>query len=129
MKNKKLLIALAALVVVIAAMLTIYFVTLPETSAGEKTCTITVIHCDETTKTFTVTTNEEYLGAALEKEGIISSQGADPGMFHTVDGEKADWNVNQSYWAFYVGEEYASKGIYETPVTDGGSYKLVYTIG
>ena len=55
MKNKKLLIALAALVVVIAAMLTIYFVTLPETSAGKKTCTITVIHGDETTKTFTVT--------------------------------------------------------------------------
>ena len=129
MKNKKLLIALAALVVVIAAMLTIYFVTLPETSAGKKTCTITVIHGDETVKTLTVTTEEEYLGAALEKEGIISSQGADPGMFHTVDGEKADWNVNQSYWAFYVGEEYASKGIYETPVTDGGSYKLVYTIG
>ena len=129
MKNKKLLIALAALVVVIAAMLTIYFVTLPETSAGKKTCTVTVIHGDETVKTLTVPTEEEYLGAALEKEGIISSQGADPGMFHTVDGEKADWNVNQSYWAFYVGEEYASKGIYETPVTDGGSYKLVYTIG
>lgn len=129
MKNKKLLIALAALVVVIAAMLTIYFVTLPETSAGKKACTITVIHGDETVKTLTVTTEEEYLGDALEKEGIISSQGADPGMFHTVDGEKADWNVNQSYWAFYVGEEYASKGIYETPVTDGGSYKLVYTIG
>ena len=129
MKNKKLLIALAALVVVIAAMLTIYFVTLPETSAGEKTCTVTVIHGDESTKTFTVTTEEEYLGAALEKEGLISSQGADAGMFHTVDGEKADWNVNQSYWAFYVGEEYASKGIYDTPVTEGGSYKLVYTIG
>ena len=65
MKNKKLLIALAALVVVIAAMLTIYFVTLPETSAGKKTCTITVIHGDETTKTFTVTTNEEYLPGSL----------------------------------------------------------------
>ena len=60
---------------------------------------------------------------------LIVADEANPGMFHTVDGEKADWNVNQSYWAFYVGEEYASKGIYETPVTDGGSYKLVYTIG
>ena len=129
MKNKKMLIALAALVVVIAAMLAVYFATLPETSEGKKTCTVTVIHGDESTKTFTVTTEEEYLGAALEKEGLISSQGADAGMFHTVDGEKADWNVNQSYWAFYVGEEYASKGIYDTPVTEGGSYKLVYTIG
>ena len=129
MKNKKMLIALVALVVVIAAMLTVYFVALPETAEGKKTCTVTVIHSDETTKTFTVTTEEEYLGAALEKEGLISAQGADAGMFHTVDGEKADWNVNQSYWAFYVGEEYASQGIYDTPVTDGSSYKLVYTIG
>lgn len=129
MKNKKTLIILAAMVLVIAAMLTIYFATLPETEEGQKSCTVTVIHGDETTTTFTIKTQEEYLGAALEKEGLISSQGADTGMFHTVDGEKADWNVNQSYWAFYVGEEYATKGIYDTPVTDGGSYKLVYTIG
>ena len=129
MKNKKTLLLIAALVVVIAAMLTVYFVTRPETAEGQKTCTVTVIHADESVKTFTVTTQEEYLGAALEKEGLISSQGADAGMFHTVDGEKADWNVNQSYWAFYVGEEYASTGIYDTPVTDGGSYKLVYTVG
>ena len=50
-------------------------------------------------------------------------------MFHTVDGEKADWNVNQSYWAFYEGEEYAMTGIYDTNIVDGAVYKLVYTLG
>ena len=65
-----------------------------------------------------------------EKEkGLILADKANPGMFHTVDGEKADWNVNKSYWAFYLGEEYAVKGIYDTPITDGAVYKLVYTIG
>ncbi len=129
MKNKKMLLALVALVVVVAAMLTVWFVTRPETSQGAKTYTVTVVHADNTTKNFTYHTDERYLGDALEIEGLIGSEGADDGMFHTVDGEKADWNVNQSYWAFYVGEEYASKGIYDTPVTDGGQYKLVYTVG
>lgn len=129
MKNKKMLLALAALVVVVAAMLTVYLLTSPETSQGAKTYTVTVVHGNNTTKTFTYRTDEEYLGAALEAEGLILSEGADAGMFHTVDGEKADWNVNKSYWAFYVGEEYAIKGIYDTPVTDGGQFKLVYTIG
>ena len=127
MKNKKMLLALAALVVVVAAMLTVYLLTSPETSQGAKTYTVTVVHGNNTTKTFTYRTDEEYLGAALEAEGLILSEGADAGMFHTVDGEKADWNVNKSYWAFYVGEEYAMQGIDTTPVVDGAVYKLVYT--
>ena len=51
------------------------------------------------------------------------------GMFHTVDGEKADWNVNQSYWALYLDGEYAMVGIYDTDIVDGTVYKLEYTIG
>ena len=129
MNNKKMLLIVLALVVAVAALLTVYFVTRPETSQGAKTYTVTVIHGNGDEKTFTYHTDEKFLGAALEAEGLISSEGADPGMFHTVDGEKADWNIYQSYWAFYLGEDYAMTGIYDTPVTDGGQYKLVYTIG
>ena len=46
-----------------------------------------------------------------------------------VDGETADWNVDQSYWALYIGEEYATTGADSTPVNDGDGFKLVYTIG
>ena len=67
--------------------------------------------------------------AFLEEQGLIESEGADEGMFHTVNGEKADWNVNQSYWAFYLGEDYAMVGIYDTDIEDGVTYKRVYTIG
>ena len=90
--------------------------------------TVEVIHADGSAKTFSYTA-EGKLGAFLETEGLISSEGADPGMFHTVDGEKADWNENQSYWAFYLGEDYAMSGIYDTDIEDGETYKLVYTIG
>ena len=129
MKNKKTLLTVALLVVIVAAMLIAYFATRPQTSVGAKTYTVTVVHANGTEKSFTYHTDEEYLGYALEAEGLIQSNGADDGMFHTVDGEKADWDINQSYWAFYEGEQYAMTGIYATPVSDGAQYKLVYTLG
>lgn len=127
--NKKQIIIAVAVVVVIALMLGVYFATRPEAQEGSKSITVVVVHGDKTEKTFTYKTDAEKLGAFLEEEGLIDSQGADAGMFHTVDGEKADWSVNQSYWAFYEGEEYAQMGIYDTVIVDGAAYKLVYTIG
>ena len=91
--------------------------------------TVTVVHADGSSKDFSYETDAKNLGTYLEEQGLIASEGADDGMFHTVDGEKADWNENQSYWAFYLGEEYAMTGIYDTPITDGMVYKLVYSKG
>jgi len=99
------------------------------TAEGEKlSFTVIVVHQDKTEKTFTYEAAGK-LGAFLEEEGLIESEGADKGMFHTVDGVKADYSVNQSYWAFYVGDEYAMKGIYDTDIENGATYKLVYTVG
>ena len=129
MKNKKTVLAVIALVAVIAIFAGVYFATRPEAVQGAKAITVTVVHADGSSKDFQYRTDAEKLGAFLEEKGLIDSQGADEGMFHTVDGEKADWNVNQSYWAFYLGEDYAMTGIYDTPITDGAVYKLVYTLG
>ena len=129
MNNKKLILVVVALVAVIAILLGVYLLAKPQATQGAKAFTVTVIHADGAEKVFNYRTDAETLGAFLEAEGLISSEGADQGMFHTVDGEKADWNVNQSYWAFYLGEEYAMTGIYDTPIADGAAYKLVYTIG
>ena len=129
MKNKKVILAAVALVVVIAIFAGVYVATRPEVQQGGKAFTVVVVHANGTEKSFEYRTDAEKLGAFLEEKGLIDSEGADPGMFHTVDGEKADWNVNQSYWAFYEGEEYAMTGIYDTNVADGAVYKLVYTIG
>ncbi len=99
------------------------------TGEAEKSFTVTVVHADKSEKVFTYKTTEKLLGAYLEAEGLINSEGADDGMFHTVDGEKADWNENQSYWGFYIDGEYAMTGIYTTEIADGGVYKLEYTLG
>ena len=140
--NKKINIAIVAFVALIGLLAGIYFgtagkpadtgATTGTDAAGNTvsgcTFTVVVVHADETEKTFTYTA-EGKLGAFLDTEGLISAEGADPGMFHTVDGEKADWNENQSYWAFYLGDTYAMTGIYDTPITDGALFRLVYTIG
>ena len=129
MNNKKLILAAVALLAVVAVLAGVYLATQSGPSAGAKAITVTVVHADGTEKVFTYNTDAEKLGTYLEEQGLIDSKGADAGMFHTVDGEKADWNVNQSYWAFYLGEDYAMTGIYDTDIADGGIYKLVYTIG
>ena len=98
------------------------------TQVAGKSFTVTVVHKDGTEKTFNYTTSEEKLGPALVKEGLIVESNS-PGMYTTVDGETADWNVDQSYWAFYVGSDYAMQGMDDTSINDGDVFKLVYTVG
>ena len=129
MKNKKLILALVALIVVVGVFAGVWFATRSQSVEGTKHFTVLVVHSDKAEETFTYSTDAEKLGDFLEAEGLINSEGADEGMFHTVDGEKADWNVDQSYWAFYVGDQYATTGIYDTVAQNGTTYKLVYTVG
>ena len=89
--------------------------------------TVIVVHKDKTEKIFTYEAAAGKLGDVLEAADLIDSGGADEGMFHTVDGEKADWSTDQSYWAFYIENEYAMTGIYDTDIEGGRTYKLVYT--
>ena len=130
MKNKKLVIAVIALVAVVALMAGIWMSTRPETQEGAKAYSVTVIHSDGTEKVFEYRTDEEYLGAALLAEGLIVGEDGPYGlMVNTVDGEDAVWEVNGAYWALYVGEEYGTTGVDTTPVYDGSTFKLVYTLG
>ena len=127
--NKKIVIAVIALVAVVGLMVGVWFATRPKIEEGSKTITVTVVHQNKTEKTFTYKTDAEYLGDVLYAEGLIKAESIDDGMFNIVDGEKADWNENKSYWSLYVGEEYAMQGVETTPIRDGDSFKLVYTIG
>ncbi len=130
MKNKKLIVSVVALVLVIAVMAGVYFATRPETAAGSKTITVTVVHKDGSEKVFEYHTDEEFLGAVITAEGLVEGYEGEYGLvMESVDGETADWNVDQSYWALFVGEEYATTGAGTTPIHDGDTFKLVYTIG
>lgn len=130
MKNKKLIIAVAALVAVIAVMAGVFMATRPETAAGGKNITVTVVHSDGAEKIFEYTTEEEYLGPVLLAEGLVEGENTQYGLtINVVDGEAASWEENQSYWALYIGADYATTGADGIVLTDGGEYSLVYTIG
>ena len=127
-KNTKLIVAVIALVVVIAALLCVYAVTRPETSQGAKTFTVEVVHADGSTKTFTYHTDEEYLGAVLLAEGLIAGEEGPYGLtIITVDGEDAVWETDNAYWSIMVNGAYGESGVDATPVNDGDLFRLVYT--
>ena len=129
-KNKKLIIGVVALVVVIAALIGVYLGTQPQTSQGAKTFTVEVVHSDGGSKTFTYHTDEEYLGAVLEADGLIKGEMGPYGLeIFEVDGERAVWAENGAYWAIFVNGEYGMTGVDTTPVNDGDAFKLEYTLG
>ena len=129
MKNKKLILAAVAAVLILALMVGLYFFTRPQVEEGTKTFTVIVVHADATEKTWTVTSSRDYLAHALIDEGILTEEGLETGMYLTVDGETSSWETNQSYWGFFVGDDYATEGMNTTAIQNGAVYKLVYTIG
>ena len=133
MKNKTwiwIVAAVLALALLVGGMVALYLKFRPQAQDGHKSITVTVVHKDGTEQVFSYDTEEEYLGTLLQAEGLIEGEEGPYGlMISTVDGELADWNVDQSYWALYIGEEYATTGIDTTPIQDGTAYSLVYTIG
>ena len=90
--------------------------------AGAKTVTV-LVTAEQTTVTLTVKTDKETLGAALYEYELVN----DASFFDTLNGIKADWDANSAYWAFYVGDDYASVGVNETAISGGETFKFVYT--
>ena len=130
MKNKKTILIAVAVLLLIGLMASIFLLTRPDTAAGSKTITVTVVHGDGSEKVFTYQTDEEFLGPVILGEGLVEGEEGPYGlMINAVDGETASWDANQSYWALFVGEDYATTGADSTPIADCDTFKLVYTLG
>lgn len=130
MKNKKMIIIAVALALVIGAMAWLWLGSQEKTVEGGKNITVVVVHADGTQKEFAYSTDAEYLGEVILSEGLVEGEEGPYGLvISAVDGETASWEENQSYWALYEGEEYATTGADGVVLKDGGVYKLVYTIG
>lgn len=73
----------------------------------------------------TIETTEKTVGAALLKEGIISGEEGQYGLYvDTVNGIKADYDKDGTYWAFYIGSEYANTGVDSTDIEANQTYSL-----
>ena len=98
-----------------------------EFGKGAKTITVEV-KVGESAVTFTIHTDKATVGEALFEHELISGDQGQYGLYiKTVNGILADYDVDQSYWGFYVNGEYALSGVDTTEIDETAKYQLVYT--
>ena len=123
-QQKKIILALAALLVAVIAMLGVWHFTRGTASSGSKTVTVEVIHRDASLKTFEYRTDREYLGELLTDESLADGEDGAYGMFiTTVDGETAQDSLRQ-WWCITRGGERVDTGADATPIADGDHFEL-----
>ena len=94
---------------------------------GEKTLVVEV-RVEDQSVTFTVNTDKSTVGDALLEYGLIDGEESQYGLYvKVVNGITADYDVDMSYWAFYINDEYAMTGVDSTEITEGAVYRLEYT--
>ena len=95
---------------------------------GQTAFTFEVTHLDGSTKTFTVKTDADTVGAALLEHELIAGEEGAYGLYvKTVNGMLADYDVDQTYWSFLIAGETAMTGVDQTEITEGTVYALVRT--
>lgn len=133
-QNKKVIIGVVALIVVVVAMLFAYKALKPKAQQGTKAVTLEVTSAEGAKETYSIKTDAQFLQEVLDelKEQGFSYGGSDSGMgfmIDTVNGETANFAENGSYWGIFVNGDYGMLGIAEQPVADGDTFGLAYTIG
>ena len=89
----------------------------------EFTCTVVDKEGNETV--FEIHTDKTTVGEALLEVGLIDGDVEDYGLYvKEVNGITADYDVDGTYWAFYINDEYASTGVDSTNITEGDNYSF-----
>lgn len=129
MQKKQTKIAGILLVLCCVLALIVFFQTRPDTAAGEKHITISVVHSDSSKSTFSYDTDAEYLGEVLTEEGLAEGTEGPYGMFiTTVDGETAD-DSKEQWWCITKDGEMVNTGADQTPIQDQDQFELTLKEG
>lgn len=98
-----------------------------ELGNGEKTVEVEV-QAEGKSVTFTVHTDKTTVGEALKEHKLIDGEEGPYGLFvKVVNGIKADYDEDKSYWSFYKNGEAMKTGVDGTELTDGEHYEIIYT--
>lgn len=90
---------------------------------GETVFDFSVVDKDGNETKFEIHTDKTVVGEALLELGLIAGDNGDFGLYvKTVNGITADYDANQTYWAFYINGEYAMTGVDKTDIVPGDSY-------
>ena len=90
---------------------------------GEKLFTFTVVDGEGNEVSCEVKTDKTVVGDALLELGLISGENGPYGLYvKNINGITADYDVNGTYWAFYIDGEYAMSGVDVTDIVEGSTY-------
>ena len=92
---------------------------------GETTFPFTVVDKEGNETLFEIHTDKEMVGEALLELDLIKGEDGAYGLYvKTVNGITADYDIDQTYWAFYVNDTYALSGVDTTKITAGDTYSF-----
>ena len=129
MKDKKAMLAILILVVLVAAATVCWIVFGPKAITGSKSILVDVTHKDGQTNTFTIQTNAEYLGEAMQEKGLLEGTDGPYGLYvMTVDGETVN-ESNQEWWGYTKSGEQVNYGIDTCPIADGDHFEFTFNVG
>lgn len=97
-----------------------------EADNGYEMCFVfEVVDKDGKTTQTTIETNGGYVGTVLQELGLIEGEEGPYGIYiKKVNGITADYDVDGTYWAFYVDGEMSVKGADQVEIVDGATYSF-----
>ncbi len=92
---------------------------------GDTQFAFTAVDLDGKETKFEIHTDKKTVGEALLDVGLIAGEEGDYGLYvKTVNGVTMDFEEDGAYWAFYVGDEYATTGVDSTEIEEGTTYSF-----
>lgn len=89
---------------------------------GKTEFSLSVTDANGKTESFNVKTDKETVCDALLDVGLIDGDAGDSFYVKKVNGITADYDVDGTYWAFYIDGNYAMTGVDATKAESGKKY-------
>ena len=90
---------------------------------GKTQFNFTVVDKEGKETAFDIHTDKTNVGEALLELGLIAGEEGAYGLYvKQVNGITADYDVDKTYWAFYVNGEYGMTGVDATEIEAGATY-------
>lgn len=91
----------------------------------EKSFEFEVVDKDGNKTQTTVSTNGGTVGEVLQQLGYLEGEEGPYGLYiKKVKGITADYDIDGTYWAFYIDGEMSMKGADQVEIVDGATYSF-----
>ena len=95
---------------------------------GKTEFTFTVEHMDGKRVVFTIKTDKTTLADALIEHDLLEGEDGPYGIYvKKINGITHDYDKDYTYWALYIGDDYAMTGADATEIENGASYTFKAT--